>query len=280
MKNIKSILPAFVLLLFASSCVVDDEVDTSFGESPYVIGFKNAVAAESYFSDEGAVLKNYAVDILGGADGTPAEQDIVVSYEIDAASTATEGQEFNFVDNSGTLTIPAGSTFANFPLEINTGSLDPNEPTELILNLTEVSGPPSVISALNDQLSITFVGCQSTVDEHTYMVTTTRLADGFVEKTGLETITMTSVNNFVTESTGPFGPDARRGSIADINGFNFNDICGAITVPKQGLADNSYSNEVAGTGSVDPETGTITINYYIMFSGTPERYQSVYVIQE
>jgi len=279
MKKIKLILPALVLLLFAGSCMVDDEVDTSFGESPYVIGFKNAVAAESFFVDEGAVLKEYAVDILGGDDGTPAEEDIVVSYTIDPSSTATEGQEFNFVDNSGTLTIPAGSTFAAFPLEINTGGLDPNEPTELILNLTGVTGPDSVISSLNDQLSITFVGCQSTVDQKTYMVTTTRTADGFIEKEGIETISMTSVNNFLTLSSGPFGPDARRGSIADENGFNFVDICGAITVADQGLANNAYSNPVSGSGSVDPETGTITINYTIGFGGVDERYRSVYVVQ-
>ncbi|HET8886495.1 MAG TPA: hypothetical protein VFM70_09125 [Salinimicrobium sp.] len=281
MKKLKLIFPALILAVFATSCMVEDET-VEYDQSPYVVGFKNAVAAESYFVDEGAVLKNYAVDILGGDDGTPAEEDITVTYVIDPASTATEGQEFNFVDNSGTLTIPAGATFANFPLEINTGNLDPNVPTELILNLTSTSSDNAVISALNDQLSITFVGCQSQVDEFTYDIATTRLSDNGLMAVSTETITMTTVNNFFTMSTGPYGPIAGNyagGNIAAENGFHFVDICGEITINSQGLANNSYSNQVFGSGSVDPDTGVITLTYTITYGSGNQLFQTVYTPQ-
>lgn len=280
MKKLKFILPALAFLLTATSCVIDDEVDQQYEQSPYVVGFLNDFAAESYFEDEGVVEKNYAVDILGGSDGSLPTEDIVVSYEIDPASTATEGQEFNFVDNSGTLTIPAGSTFANFPLEINTGNLDPNEPTELILNLTGTNSDNAVVSALNDQFSITFVGCQSTVDENTYVVNTYRVSTGALVKSGIENITMNSVNDFRTMSTGAYGPDSAGGPIAppaNYNGFNFIDICGEISVPSQNLG-GYYSNQVFGSGSVDAD-GNIEIIYTITFAAGDQVFRSEYEVQ-
>ncbi|TQD34822.1 hypothetical protein [Haloflavibacter putidus] len=278
MKNIKILLFAFVASIFASSCLVDDDVAREFDESPAVVGFKNDLAAENYFSDEGAVLTNYPVVLLGnGGDGTYPTEDIVIAYEIDASSTATEGQEFDFTSNSGTLTIEAGSGFANFGIDINTGNLDPNVPTELILNLTEVIQGEAVISSVNNTLAITFVGCQSDVNEYTYNVTTTRLSDGALMGSDEENIMEIGVNNFKTESTGPYGVGNYAGG--DIgggdNGFTFIDICGQITVSSQNLV-GAYSNQVFGAGSVDPETGVITITYTITYSSGDSVFESVY----
>ncbi|MAS21293.1 MAG: hypothetical protein CMF34_13730 [Leeuwenhoekiella sp.] len=278
MKNIKLILTAVFVASMVTGCLVDDEENTSFAESPYVIGFETSFANESYFEDLGVVEANYPLNVLGGGDGTPIENDIVVNYEIASSSTAVEGQEFDFVDNSGTLTIPAGSTFVNFPLNINTGNFDPNTPTSLILKLTGTNGDSSVISELNDELAITFVGCQSQLNQYTYQVTTTRDADGGVENSQLETISLLSVNTFRTATVGPFGPGARRGDIGGTNGFTFEDVCGTITISSQNLV-SLYSNQVYGTGEVDPETGNITFKYAITFSGAPTFYTSVFVRQ-
>lgn len=49
----------------------------------------------------------------------------------------------------------------------------------------------------------------------------------------------------------------------------FNDVCGTLEIPAQGLggdveaSSNQFSNEVVGTGSVDPNTGVITFEYTI-----------------
>lgn len=285
MKNLKIILSALFVSLLATSCLVDDEADNSFENSPAVVGFKSGVAAESYFEDIGAIERTFPVDLLGnGGNGELPNEDIVVSYEIDDASTATEGLEFNFVDNSGTLTIPAGSTFANFPLEINTGSLDPDAPTRLILNLTGTSNDNSTISQQNDQLAITFVGCQSQLDQFTYNVTTTRVSDGALMAVAEETIVMESVNVFSTESTGPYGPNtteyaSSQNPIAPESGYTFTDICGEITIEDQGLAMNTYSNQVYGSGEVDPETGNFTVTYTVTFASGNQTYVSEFVQQ-
>lgn len=277
-KTIKTIIGLLLFTTLLNSCVVDDTADVRFDQSPRVIGFKNDVAAESFFEDIGPVQTNYPVDVLGGEDGTLLEEDLTFNFEIDPASTATEGQEFNFVDNSGTLTIPAGKDFVNFPLEVLTGGLDPNAPTVLVLKLTSTNSDNSVISSLNDTLEITFVGCQSTVNESQYQVTTIRQSDDLLVKSGVESISMVDVNVFKTESTGPFGPDSAGGPIGpnpDDQGFVFRDICGDITIDSQNLV-GAFSNQVSGSGIVDPDTGDITFTVFITFGEDIETYIATY----
>ncbi|MDB0601678.1 hypothetical protein [Tenacibaculum maritimum] len=59
------------------------------------------------------------------------------------------------------------------------------------------------------------------------------------------------------------------GEIAPDQGFNFNDICGTITVPRQDLAQGTYNNQVYGfqDGIVNVNDNTITIYYIIEFAG-------------
>lgn len=263
MKNtIKIFIALFASATLLNSCVVDDSVDVNFDQSDYVIGFKSDLAAESFFEDIGPVQKSYPIDVLGGQDNRLLDEPITVNFEIDPASTATQGQEFNFLTEGTSLTIPAGSDFVGFPLEILTGGLNPTEPTVLILKLTSTNSEGSVISSLNNTLQITFVGCQSTVDEFQYQVTTIRQSDNAVVKSGIESIEEISVNFFRTESTGEFGPDSDFGPIAAQNGFTFTDICGDITVASQNLA-SAFSNQVSGSGTVDPVTGDIVFNISI-----------------
>lgn len=280
MKTFKIILSAFVLSFLAVSCLVDDEADVNFGNGPYVIGFKSDVAIETYFTDEGTVTKEYPVNVLGGSDGTLIDKDITVTYEIDPSSTAVEGNEFDFVTTGGSLTIPAGQSFVGFPLKINTGNFNPTEKTELILTLTATSSDDAVVSAINNKLSITFVGCLSVINEFTYDVVTTR-SDGAVYNVSTESFTVLGVNEFLSESTGGFGPGGVRGSYvppAPYNGFKFVDVCGELTIPSQNLI-GYYSNLVYGTGSVDPVTGDIIFHYTITFSDGNSEFESVFTKQ-
>ncbi|MGX1023168.1 hypothetical protein [Psychroflexus sp. MBR-150] len=277
MKNtIKIFVTLFISATLLNSCVVDDSVDVKYNQSDYVIGFKSDLAAESFFEDIGPVQKSYPIDVLGGQDNRLLEEPITVNFEIDPASTATQGQEFNFLTEGTSLTIPAGSDFVGFPLEILTGGLNPDEPTVLILKLTSTNSEGSVISSLNNTLQITFVGCQSTVDLYDYQVTTVRQSDNALVKFGVESLEQLEVNFFRTESTGPYGPDSAGGPIASQNGFTFTDICGDITVSKQGLANGTYSNQVYGSGSVDPETGNIQITVTIEFPSGNQTYIHTY----
>jgi len=280
MKKINKFLALLALPLVFVSCLVDDDVDNTLSQSPYIVGFSNSLAVESHFVDVGVVSAEYPLDVLGGSIGGANSQDMTVSYVVDPASTAAEGVEFDFVGALGEFTIPAGSTFTMFPLDINTGGFNPTAPTELILNLTGVATNNGVVSSLNDQLRITFVGCQSTVHTSSYNVVATRLSDGAQMDHGTETITLTSVNNFKTDTTGTWAV----GSIAPDQGFSFVDICGAITIADQGLAQNYYSNQVTGVvtanqngshGIVHPN-GDIEISYQITFAAGDQTYTNYY----
>lgn len=269
MKKLKLVLCAVALATLNFSCIVDDSTGednlNAFGESDYIVGFTNGTALLSYFEDVGPIAQEFPINFLGGFDGN-LNSDLTITYSIDPASTATEGQEFDFVDTSGSVSIASGNSFAQFPLLVNTGGLDPNVPTELILNLDTVSGAPAVISALGDQLRITFVGCQSSIPNFTYSVISAR-EDGVTVNQGVADIRVLAPNTLKTRTTGPWGLN----SIADDTGSVFTDVCGDLNIDAQNLMD-TYSNQVTGTnlagpdGQVDMATGDFTLSYEITFS--------------
>lgn len=277
MKNIKILLLVLTLSALNFSCLVDDEDEgglQGIENSAYLIGFAKKTENESYFVDEGAVEKNYPVSILGGNSGYPTQSDVAVTFTVDPSSTAVAGNEYNLSGSS--FVIPAGENFGTIPVTINTGGLDPDTPTFLKLNLTSSTG--SVISDLNDTLTINFVGCQSQVDAFTYDVSTIRVSDGGLVNQQPESITMESVNVFRTATVGSYGPGAANGSIGGTEGFTFSDVCGTINVESQNLV-SLYSNQVSGSGSVDPVTGDIVITYTITFESGDRLYESTYVKQ-
>ena len=285
MKNFKLIF-AVLGLLSLGSCIVDNDDETleEMSSTPYTIGFKNSVANESYFEDEGSIPRTYLVNIIGGKDGSNPSEDIILNYSInETASTAEEGREFDFVQNTGQIVIPAGTNFGEFEILLNTGNLDPNKPTVLVLDLESTNSADSVIVENNKSLSITFVGCNSQIaqpgNQGLYLVELVR--DDGVTYSGVETITWTGPNNFQTESTGIWGVN----TIAPDTSMDFEDVCGEISVPNQNLAQGFYSNEVYGVnlsgpdGTVDQNTLSFEMSYYITFSAGPRLHTVTYTRQ-
>lgn len=257
-----------MLPLLSASCIVDDDENLGLEgieNSPVAVGFTNSVAVETYFTDIGAIESFYPLDILGGNSGALSDTDLVVSYEIDPASTATVGNEFDFVDNSGQLVITAGNSFTLFPLLVNSGGFDPDVPTELILKLKSVTGGNSIVSSINDELRITFVGCLAQ-QEGNYNVTTVRLSDNNNYNIGTSFLEEIGVNTFLTGTTGQFGLRT-----------TFSNICGTITINAQNLG-GIYSNQVEGTGSVEAN-GDFVLNYTItpLFGDPFVAYRSTYI---
>lgn len=249
MKNIKIVLMAIFASTLATSCLVDDDVPSSFDESPAIIGFESSTTQASYFVDEGVVLKEYPVVLLGnGQDGSLPEQDISVTYEVGTNSTATEGEEFDFVDTSGVFTIPAGSSYALFPLNINTGGLDANEPTDLIIKLTGTTSDGAIVSDLNKSLTITFVGCQSNL-EGSYNNPDAGANVTFTTNPDNPVNYMVSAMPYLT-SGGNAVP------------FDLTDICGEIIIDATVLG--SYN--MVGSGVVN-EDGSVTIAYALYQGG-------------
>lgn len=176
----------------------------------------------------------------------------------------------------------------NFPLKVNTGNFNTTEKTELILKLTATDSDNAVVSALNDKLSITFVGCLSTLDSFTYEVTTVRGDGTVVTDHFLQTLTYIDVNTFRTESVGAYGAGSIGGSLvppANYDGYIFSDICGELSMASQNLggyySNLVFGNGTAGTpdGTVDPATGNFTISYTITFAAGNQTYVSTYVKQ-
>ena len=235
------------LLVVASvmlSCTDDDiRTEQNLGSGPKVVGFTPALASVAYFVDEGTVLREFPLNLIGNGNGQVSGTDIEVSYEIDPASTATDGVEFNFVDTTGKITIPAGDTFGVYPLEVNTGQLNPTMKTELILNLT-TSSPGSIVGAQHSQLKIVFVGC-STDLEGTY----TR---------GTRTADISKIAPNVYYST--YFP-----AFASYYWFEFSDVCGDLAILDW---EFQASNPLTPTDSPDEFVhGIIEPNGDLTFSG-------------
>jgi len=272
MKKLMSLL----ILAAATVACTDDDIRTEqdFSNGPKVVGFASPFESVAYFEDLGAVERGFPVTIIGQGNGQNPTSPIVVHYEVDPASTATEGTEFDFVDQSGIVTIQPNGTFANFPLLVNTGQLNPTQKTELILNLTSADG--AVVGAQYNRLRIVFVGCQSQL-AGMYTTRCTR-NDGFVRNfPAPEEIFLVDVNTFKTTTTGTYLP----GSIAPDQGYNFIDICGDMTVPKQNLCQGTYSNEVYGltddgTDGHMIDANTFEIRYEITFAAGNRQYVSKY----
>lgn len=264
----KKILSLFVISTVLFSCTNDDiRVEHQLNSGSKIVGFSKSFETVSYFADEGQVQLGFPIGLIGSGNGMTSDAAIEVQYEVDLAnSTATEGVEFDFANTSGKVTIPAGGTFAEFPLIIHTGQLNPTMKTELLVKLTSSSN--SVVGAQYNSLKVIFVGCQSLVaGNYTVSVKRADVATPYVF-TG-ETITATSVNNFVTRTSGhyPFGVLA-----GSNQGYDFVDICGEITIPEQNLA-HIYSNLLRPNSANNGLDGTVTdINlfqtkYEIGFTG-------------
>ena len=273
----KKIILLASIAFVSFSCNKDDSnlEDENLINTSKVIGFSNSFETVAYFSDEGIVEKSFPVDVINQGSGIPFNEAITVTYTVDAASTAVEGQEYSFVDNSRAVVIAPGQSFGSLPIQVNTGQLNPTMKTELILNLTAVDQDGYIIADQQKQFKVIFVGCQSEL-AGLYTVVVTR-NDGIVRTYTNETVDLVSVNYFKTRTTGTWAA----GAIAPDQGYNFTDICGDITVAPQGLAQGYYSNIVKGL-TADGTDGFVTDNnnfqvaYEISFAAGPRQYTNVY----
>ena len=254
MKKLKLILfSAIISSLFFASCTElnSDELPgsdlTNGGNAPTIVGWGKAAVSESYFSDIGTLNNTYPIDVLGTVDGSPTKTDITLTVSVDAETTAIDGGEFTIPSKS--VVIPAGSSSAGVPIDLNTGSFNLSEPTLLVLNIsTTVNGV--VISGASQQMKITFVGCKSTLDASTYNVAiTSRNTGNTVTRTGVS-LSVLDVNYFETSYVGgwPLSP-----------GVRFSAICGNLFVESHDLAAK-YSNQVTAAGGANNLAGSVDSN--------------------
>lgn len=272
----KKIMSLVFIAALGFSCTDDDiRTEQNFGDGPKIVGFAANFESVAYFQDLGPVQREFPINLIGTGNGQLSDSNITISYEVDeVASTATEGVEFDFVDQSGVVTFPAGGSFTEFPLIVNTGQLNPTEKTELVLKLTSANG--AVVGAQYNTLRIVFVGCQSQLAGDYNTICTRN--DGFVRVfPAPEAISLVDINTFKTVTTATYLP----GTIAPDQGYNFIDICGDMTVPVQGLCQGYYSNQVYGltTDGTDGymiDANTFQIRYEVTFAAGNRQYVSKY----
>jgi len=270
MKKIK-ILSLFALLAAAfTACdtpnIGGDEAQ-SYGDGETIIAQFTKDEETGYFlQDNGDTYTfNAAVDFVGAND-MPLSSDMVVTYEVDASSTAVAGTDYDFVDPSGQVTIPAGSTYANIPISVYSGNLDSANPTELVLNITVASASGhNVLSSGNH--GTTTITLQATCTSNLAGIYSLRMiaSNGWDVTFPNEEIIETGAGAYKTTTTYRWP----NGQYSSDQSFNFQEVCGRIEVPSQGLFQDMYmGNEVTGTseGLVDSATGDLTIYYSVSFS--------------
>lgn len=281
MKKIKILLLAIISSSAMVSCV-DDDVKT-YAEGSRIVGFKNTDASYIYTStDTEPSLEFEPIHLIGGANGTASDEPIVIKYEVDPASTAIEGTEYN-LDHTGEVTILPGQDFTKLEFTVNPANLIGFITKTLIVNLTEVTTSNGVISEMQKTLTIQIAKCESNL-AGTYNLSVTRQDNNDVYLFPGEIITSTGTNaEYVTSSTGPYGNGDLTIDGAPRDGFIFTDVCQSISIEEQYLGD-FFGNIVKGEAdsgsvllnSVTHDVISITMHYTIDFASGTRHYTAVY----
>jgi hypothetical protein len=280
MKITKYILVFFAMSFAMTSCILDDDEQT-FNEGPNVLLFPSSQVT-GFFLNDNADDYTYTVPLsITGGTGYPLNAKTNANFELDPSSTATEGVEFDFVDNSGSVVIPAGNTFTNVPIVVHSGELDPANPTTVVLNITGGSSSATdniVASGNRGQVIIVLQATCSSDLGGTYELSVVS-SSGTTNFHPAETLTEISEGVYLTNTSGTWDVGVLNGGVRE--GFIFNEVCGSIIIEQQNLA-GIYGNLLEGTevlGTVDPTTGDITLEYTIGFSGNTvfNTYTATYV---
>jgi len=245
MKTLKIAFIALVGSLLSTSCLVDDEAPTqNQAQTQMAAGFVNSSETVSYFTDQGTIEHEFYYELKGGMSGFNTTT-LALNYEVDAASTAQAGVEYDFVSTD--LTIEPFREFGILKINVHTGNFDANSPTELILNLSSTN---ALVPTAYETVKIIFIGCQSGL-AGTY--TNPDLPSGAAGQTNF---VETTPNNFTF--TMPFL--GFNGGVDPIEMYMV-DICGEVT-----LLGWEVETAVSGDVTVDPVTGAISIEGLVIYN--------------
>jgi hypothetical protein len=295
MKNsIKKLCFTLLVASVFTSCDLGGDKAANYGNGAYVTQFPFAEKTAFFLKDD-AVIYDYDVPVeLVGGNGLALNQDITLSYELDATeNTAVQGVNFDFVNATNNFTIPAGSVFSTIKVKVYSGTLDDQAPPTLAIRLTSATaeGQDVVIAGQKGLIKLVLQGTCTSDLAGLYNNVTTRItpAGGPYTWTN-QPITEVDAGTYQTVHTGNYygqGGDPGTGTTVQLapayGGYTFKEVCGRVVVETQNLADY-YSNLVKqstdqyAASSVNPATGVITIEYSIFFTGnTVERkYRSIY----
>lgn len=253
MKTINKFLILMALSLSFTSCLVDDDVLTdAISETPDLVGFTSSTLNALVTEGTGSYDRSATVKVIGPNRASITE-DVALTIEVNSASTAIAGIHYDLSTTSVTLT-PEGDLTGEVPFTVLSDDSSISAPSTftLILDIVGTSGGNGVIpSGRTGSLKINIsylcnsdlAGDYVTTSGPFANVTVTELADGVYEHSTLPGLT--SGGNAIP--------------------FEFSDSCGDITIDTLVLGGGYL---VQGSGTVDPTTGVITINGYILYNST------------
>jgi len=277
MKRLKFAIIAVLSMSFFGACTLFEE-DTTLelnSQGPNLASFEN----DDITYSQVATGDEYTFDVyvkMKGPTVMDITEDVNVTFDVDDSSTAIEGTHYRINDSSVKLT-KSGNYLGKLSVTMITAGIVaplPSDPT--IVVYAKASGNNILGDGKPAEIKLVY-GCLSHF-EGTYDVTTEfKNYDGSVTILNwIETITKTGVEEYRTERVGHWDPS----SLGGVPGFTFYNKCDDFTVPGQNLVE-TYSNWVSGSGSFDPETGNLFMEYSICVTN-PDKcryYKSTYVKQ-
>ena len=258
--------------------------------------FSTAAKTGFFLKDDNEVF-NFDIPLeLVGGNGLAVDSDLNLTFEVNTdLSTAIEGTHFTFATSATNAVIPAGNKFSSIKINVDSATLDDQNPPVLVLDLLAATadGETVVVSGNKYRITITLQGTCTSDLAGNYSVSTTRLTpaggpytrtDEFIDEIGVGTYNTTTVGNYkaVADLTLTGTWNNLDPSLPDV-GYDFKEVCGRIRVEEQKLA-HAYPNLVKQTAAqyalstLNEATGVLTIEYSIFFTNnTVERpYRSVY----
>jgi hypothetical protein len=277
MKNFKLIVLTILSLLSLHSCVKDDVENNATGD--YIVGFRSTLGSYIFTdNDVDPVQVKEKINLIGGQNGTPSDEDIVIPFTIESSSTAIAGTDYILNTTGNSVTLAANTDFTELPFTVNPNVLPGNVPKTIVITLGSPLNSNATISEARKTITITIAKCESDL-AGTYSLEVTREDNGEVYNFSNEIITQLSLGEYVTSTSGPYDDLTDDG--APRNGFIFKDVCQSVVIEEQYLGDY-FSNLLegdsnAGMVTLDPLTGevvSITMNYSIrgFSSGVSRRY--------
>lgn len=243
MKNIYNKILLIVLTLTTGvgivSCVEDNEID--YGEGPVVVRFTASNMSQNFLKDGSGAVYDCEIPLeYRGGRGIALSVPVTVTVAVNKEkSTATEGKEFELTTTE--FTIPEGAFETKTFIKVKSEELDADDPKQVVLDI--VSASKEVTVSDNPSVAVTLQAiCPSNLAGE-YVYTTGAKRDITITETGSGTYSVSADDYF-------------RGEYS----FNITDVCGKLTVTGGFLTDN-YGIAVSGSGTVDEETGEITITY-------------------
>jgi len=265
MKRIIYILIMIVAVGGFNSCEPDLRDVDMIKDGPNLVVFKNSSQTETQVSETG----DFEVEIQIKLTGPTTENvsgDITVTFEADPSSSAIEGKHYEWISKEVVLK-KENNYLAILKIIQKTDGVEYPSTAVLNLKVANATGASNVIaSGKPTSINLTYV-CPYHLGGK-YHVHTVR-GDGKVYD-WTENITEIGIGTYITQYVGTWQPPLNPNY-----GYLFYNVCDAIDVPAQNLAD-MYSNQVYGGGSYDVATGVIDVTYTIEFSSGNMTYHSVY----